>query len=752
MGVLMTTYSHIGKPVTRIEGPAKVAGEALYPADLRVPGALWAKAARSPLPHARIVRVDTSRAARLPGVRAVLTAADVSPALMGVRLRDMPILAGDRVRFIGEKVAVVAAEDPDTAEEAVHLIDVEYEELPAVFDPLEALKPDAPILHRDLASYAGLPQPVDGPTNLFSRLTYAKGDLAEGFAQADHVFEHHFSLQMVHQAYMEPHACLVDIDDQGRVQVWVNNKTPHPLRRQLAEAWGMQPEQVRINVTEIGGDFGGKGSFKDVPVVYYLAKATGRPVRMLMSSTEEFLAGNPRHPGVITIRSGMKKDGTLVARQAHAVFNSGAYGAFKPVPAVNMPGVSHLGGSYRVDHMLVEADCVYTNTVPCGYFRAPGGPQAVFAAECHMDMIAQEMGLDPLELRLKNVLREGDTSPRGRRWREVKGEETIRAAAEAANWTGPKPGPRYGRGMAVHNHSTGEGDSSAIIAVDETGAVTLYSPTFDTGTGIHTVLRQLVAEELTLPLEAVHVVAADTDVTPFDIGIGASRVTHVAGVAAYRAAGEVRQRLAAVAAALLERPEQEIVLRDGGFAAEGAPEPSVSFAEAAALAVQAGGPLRVQAEFRSENAVDVTSFCVQVAEVEVDPETGQVRVHRFVNAVDSGTVLNPIGHRGQVCGGIVQGLGYALSEEMPVEEGRVAALHFGDYKIPTARDIPELVEVVLESASGPIPYQGKSIGETTNCPTAAAVANAVADAVGVRINDLPITAEKVLAALKAQRG
>ena len=537
---------------------------------------------------------------------------------MGVRLRDMPILAGDRVRFIGEKVAVVAAEDPDTAEEAVHLIDVEYEELPAVFDPLEALKPGAPILHQDLASYAGLPQPVDGHTNLFSRLTYAKGDLAEGFAQADHVFEHHFSLQMVHQAYMEPHACLVDVDGQGRVQVWVNNKTPHPLRRQLAEAWGMAPEQVRINVTEIGGDFGGKGSFKDVPVVYYLARATGRPVRMLMSSTEEFLAGNPRHPGVITIRSGMKKDGTLVARQAHAVFNSGAYGAFKPVPAVNMPGVSHLGGSYRVDHMLVEADCVYTNTVPCGYFRAPGGPQAVFAAECHMDMIAEEMGLDPLELRLKNVLREGDVSPRGRRWREVKGEETIRAAAEAANWTGPKPGPHYGRGMAVHNHSTGEGDSSAIIAVDETGAVTLYSPTFDTGTGIHTVLRQLVAEELTLPLEAVHVVTADTDVTPFDIGIGASRVTHVAGVAAYQAAGEVRQRLAAVAAELLERPEQEIVLRNGSFAPEGAPERSVSFADAAQRAVQAGGPLRVQAEFRSENAVDITSFCVQVAEVEVD--------------------------------------------------------------------------------------------------------------------------------------
>ena len=746
----MTTYVHIGKPVTRMEGPAKVSGRSEYPADIVVPGMLWGKALRSPMPHARIVSIDTSRAARLVGVRAVLTAADVPPALMGVRLRDMPILARDRVRFIGEKVAVVAAEDPDVAEEAALLIRVEYEEMPAVFDPLEALESGTPILHQELGSYTGLPGPVQGPTNLFSRLSYSKGDIDEGFAQADLVFEHRFTLQTVHQAYLEPPACLIQVDDQGRVQVWVNNKTPHPLRRQLADAWGMDQERIRINVTSIGGDFGGKGSFKDAPVVYYLARATGRPVKMLTSSSEEFLAGSPRHPGVITIKSGVKRDGTLVARQAHAVFNSGAYAAFKPVPSVNLPGVSHLGGSYRVEHMQVDADCVYTNTVPGGYFRAPGGPQSVFAAECHMDMIAEELGMDPLELRLKNVLREGDTSPRGRRWREVLGEETIRAAAQAANWGSPKPGPYYGRGMAVHNHSTGEGDSSAIITVEGDGAVTLFSPTYDTGTGIHTVLRQLVAEELTLPLEAVRVETADTDITPYDVGIGASRITHVAGQAAYQAVGQVRERLTAVAAELLESPTQTVLLREGRFLVSDEPQRSIGFAQVAARAVEAGGPVRVQVEFKSESAVDITSFCVQVAEVEVDPETGQVKVRRFVNAVDSGTILNPIGYRGQVCGGVVQGLGYALMEEMRIEEGRVGTLHFGDYKIPVMPDLPELVEVVLESASGPIPYQGKSIGETTNCPVAAAVANAVADAVGVRINDLPITAEKVLAALRAR--
>ena len=746
----MTIYSTVGKLITRVEGPDKVMGQARYPADVLIPGTLWGKALRSPFPHARILRIDASKARRVPGIHEILTAADIPDIRVGRRLKDMPVLARDKVRFIGEKVAAVAADDSDAAEEALELIDVEYEELPAVFDPQEAMQPGAPILHEGINAYEGLPSPVDEPTNRFAHNTWGKGDVEQGFAEAELVFEHTFTVPWQHHAYLEPHACLVQLDDSGRVQVWANNKTPFTLRGQLAAAAGIDPEQIRVNVAFIGGDFGGKGSFMDVPLCYFLAKASGRPVKMVMTYMEEFIAGNPRHPAVFTIRTGLKRDGTLVARQAYAVFNSGAYGAFKPTPSVNLLGAGSLGGSYRIPHVKIEADCVYTNNIPCGHMRSPGSPQSVFAAESHMDMIAQELGMDPLELRLRNVLQEGDTNPTGGSPNQVQGEKTLRKAVEAFGWDTAKAGPYVGRGIALYDRGTGGGESSATVVAEADGTITLRSPTFDTGTGTHTILRQIIAEELTLPPEAITVVTIDTDSGPFDGGVGGSRVTHSAGQATLRATQQLRERLLGVAAELLSSPEERVRLQDGHFFADGDSAKGLSLAQVAAEAAKAGEPASAQVTYIPEGPSGDTSFCAQVAEVEVDPETGQVTVRRFISAHDVGTVLNPLSHQGQIEGGIVQGLGYALMEELKVEQGQVTNGHFGEYKVPTIRDMAELTTVLLEEPAGPTPYQGKGIGETSNCPVAAAIANAVADATGVRITDLPITAEKVLAGMKAR--
>ena len=413
---MTTTTRVIGQSVVRGEGPDKVTGRSIYAADISLPGMLWGKVLRSPFPHARIVSIDTAAAKAVPGVRAVITAADLPDSLVGRRLRDMPVLARDVVRFVGEKVAAVAAETEEAAEEALLLIDVEYEELDAVFDAHEAMEPDAPTLHSELSGYEGLPQPESDINNVFAHITWGQGDVDEGFAEADLVFEHTFNAQLMHQAYIEPHACVVSVEsacpelvEGGQVQVWVNNKDPYPLREQLAAVWGIAEDSIVLHPCSIGGDFGGKGSFMDVPLCYHLSLHSGRPVKMVMDYIQELMAANPRHPATMTIRSGVKRDGTLVARQARVVFDSGAYGAFKPT--VYLRGADHLCGVYRIPHARIDSYMVYTNNVPKGHMRSPAKPQVVFAVEAHTDLVARGLGMDPYEFRQKNLLRNGDASP-----------------------------------------------------------------------------------------------------------------------------------------------------------------------------------------------------------------------------------------------------------------------------------------------------------------------------------------------------
>ena len=742
----------VGKSIIRGEGPDKVSGKALFTADVARPRMIWGKVLRSPFPSAKILGIDTSQAEAAPGVYAVVTAKDLPDSRVGRLLRDMPVLARDRVRFVGEKVAAVAAETLEAAEEALLLIDVEYEETPPVFDPFEAMKASAPTLHPEMTSYQGLPQPPSDVNNVLAHNIWGKGEIEQGFSESDLVFEHTFSLQLAHQGYIEPHACVVELDGDDRIQIWVNNKDPFVLRGQLAEVWGLAESRIKLNPTNIGGDFGGKGSFMDVPLCYYLALKSGRPVKMVMDYIQELMAGNPRHPAIVTMKSGVKKDGRLWARQATIVLNSGAYGAFKPT--VYLRGADHSGGAYRIPHVKLESFMVYTNNVPGGHMRAPAKPQVVFAVESHMDMIARDMGLDPYQFRLMNVLQDGEESPTGGVWREIRAEETLRHGAAKAGWNEskarPKSGSKIGRGLSMSDLAPGTGKSTATVAMDEHGKASLLVPLWDTGTGAHTMLRQIVAEELTIPVEDVGLVIQDTDAVPFSSGSGGSRVTHTTGNAVLGAVRELRAKLTAVVAEGHDCPEERIRLEGGRFVLDGDASRTVPIEDAAAQAVQnTGSPITGDMTYTSTPS-EHTSFCVQVAEVEVDTETGQLSVLRIVTAHDVGTVINPMLHQGQIDGGIVQGLGYALMEEMTSEDGQVSSLSLGDYKIPTIADIPKLETVLLENPAGPTPYQGKGIGEISNIPIAAAIANAVADAVGVRITDLPITAEKVLAGLKGQ--
>ncbi len=744
-------FSSIGKPIPRIEGIKKVAGKALYTADQRIPGMIWGKILRSPYSHARILRIDTSQARSYPGVLAVLTAQDVPDILTGRRLRDMPILARDRVRFIGEKVAVVAAEEPDAAIEAANRIVVDYEELPAVFDPLQAVGQNAPLLHEGLSTYKGLPRSLPHLRNVYSHDEWSIGDVEQGFQESHQIFEHTFKTQYVHQGYLEPHAAVVAIDARGSVQAWVSNKVPYDVKEQLSEAIEVTPDKIVVNLTPIGGDFGGKGSLMDLPLCYYLAKFTHRPVKMVMTYAEELMASNPRHPAVITMKTGVKKDGRLVARQVEVFWNGGAYGAMKPIPSVNLPGAVRAAGCYRIPNVKIDSYAVYTNCIPCGHFRSPGQVQLTFAGESQMDIIAETLAMDPLELRLKNALEAGDLLPDQKSMTDVKCREVLVAVGRASDWNRFKRRPNAGRGVAVSYRNVGFGDANARLTVRPNETVSLLTTYTDTGTGSHTILCQIVAEELGIPFERVKLEIGSTNTFRSESGTGASRVTYVLGQAVQQAVAKLRALLQKRAAEMFECAPEEVFLKGGRLIVRGDRSKSISFGRLAGAVAKQGQSIEVQSYFEATESPAEGVFSALVAEVEVDGETGQIRLRKLTTAHDVGTILNPLGHQGQIEGGIVQGLGFALSEEMMMEEGKIITVNLGDYKMPNIRDIPILKTVLVQEPVGPAPFQSKEIGESAISQVAPAIANAVYDAVGVRVMDLPITAENVYQALQARK-
>jgi len=736
------SYQIIGQSIPRVDNTGKVTGDARYTADVLLPGTVWAKTLRSPYPHARIARVDTSRAEKAPGVRAILTGADVRGILYGRRYRDISVLAQDRVRFIGERVAAVAADTLEQAEEALEFLEVDYEELPAVFDPVAALQEGAPIIHPDVNSYPGLPKPLARPSNAFVNDIFTRGNITEGFAQSDVVVENTFTVSRVHQAFLEPHCCLVWIDDQDRVQMWSPNKAPQGLKESMSAALNIPKEKIRVNPVAIGGDFGGKGAPVDEPICYLLALRTARPVKMVMEYREEFVAGAPRHAAVIRLKTGVKRDGTMVAHEMEAYLDSGAYGGFRPGAVVG--GIAHAGGCYRAEHARIAVSRVYTNNLPGGQMRAPGEPQGFFAAESHMDCVARKLGMDPYEFRLKNLIEEGETTLTGGRYRGIKAKDTLKAAAKTAGYKAPKAA-HMGRGIAMGYRGPGAGSTSLSLSLNPDGTIVIRTCLFEQGTGTYTTLRQIVAEELSLKPDEIQIQILDTDSgVPFDSGIGGSRGTRVASGAAFQAARAAKQELLGLAEKLLGWPKTETALV-GRELVHKKMRKRESWDK---LLSRAGRSVTGAAVHRDEDHSPVTAFAAQIAEVSVDTETGEVKLRRLTTAHDTGVIVNPIGHQGQIDGGVVQGIGYGLIEYLPVHEGHVGTAHFGEYKIPTVKDIPELKTVIVKGEAGVGPYKTKGIGENPISPAAAAIANAVEDAVGVRIKDLPITAEKVLNALR----
>jgi len=701
-------------PESRIEGREKVTGTARYAMDIAVPGALWAAFVGSPHPHARVMRVDATRALAMPGVRAVITGKDTAPARFGRRLQDWPVLAHDRARFIGDRVAALAADTRDQAEAAARAIDVEYEELPPVLTVEAALADGATVLHPDRESYASVGElaPVPHP-NVQGHVVHEHGDVAAGFASAARVFEHTFSYGRDHHAYLEPRGAAVWLDG-GSVHVITTNKGPFSLRDQMARTLGIPAERIEVDAGYIGGDFGGKGLSPDEHVLYFLAKATGRPVRSLMSLTDDFQVTNPRHGGTVAMRTAVDVEGRILAHEARVILDGGAYAAAKPVAGL-IPGDAGLTlAGYRVPAAHVEVTTVYTNTQPAGHVRAPGQPQNAFAAESHIDEIARAMGIDPLELRLRNAIQPGEIDVLGHEWHDRLAREVLRTAAAEGRWGEPLPDGQ-GRGIGYCVRHVGRGRTSVVLTVADDGAVEVLTGAPDQGGGAHTMIQRVVAAELGIPPERVRVRRGTTAQAPRDPGVGGSRVTPVAGNASIEGARSLR--------AELEKRSRDIE-----------------------EALRASAGLTVTGE--SEQTARRYSLCAYVITVEVDRDTGQVRVLDAVLAADVGTIINPVAHRGQLEGAFVFGLGQTLMEELRIEEGRVVTTNLDSYQIPTMPDVPPLRIALLTEDLGPGPFGAKSVGELGNAAVGPAIANAIRDAVGARVTRAPITSEQVFEALR----
>ena len=740
----MVQYQAIGRFTARTESYGKTTGAAEYTSDVNLPGMLWVKVLRSQVPHAIITHIDTSKAAALLGVHAVVTGDDVAGVRYGRRYRDLNVLSDGRIRFIGDRIAAVAAETKEIAEAAIDLIEVDYDELPGVFDPFEAIEANATLVHPDVNSYEGIPELLDPVSNAFIDDVHGRGDVDAGFAKADKIVENIYTVSRQHQGYMEPHSCVAWLDADGVMQVWAPNKNPHGVKGAIALAVGMDPTKVNLNPVIVGGDFGGKGATLEEPLTCLLAIKSGRPVKHVFSYYDEFTVAAPRHAGSMRFKTGVMNDGTIVAHELDAVFDGGAYGGVRPGPQLG--GVAHGGGCYRMESTKLRVRRVYTNNLPGGQARAPGEPQGFFAGESHIDSVAHAIGMDPFAFRMQNMVKDGEPLVSGTAYRDVRASETLQAAADDAGYGSPKPA-NVGRGVAMGYRAPGTGESSTTVFLKPGGEVVIGTPVFEPGTGTYTTLRVVVAETLGYPPEKIEIQVLPTSVTGPDSGIGGSRGTRITTISGNMAATDAKEQLLALAAFILEWPARHIKLDGEELVRDDTGERRLW----GDVLDEAHQEIRADAYVDATARPDVTGFVAQVAEVKVDPETGRVELLKFTTAHDVGTIINPIGHQGQINGGFLQGMGYALMEEVRVEGGQVTTTNFADVKFPTTGDLPQLNTVLLEPFGGVGPYNVKGIGENPLTPVAAAIANAVEDAIGVRIKDLPITAEKVYAALQAKR-
>jgi len=775
----METLSSVGRRIPKRDAVDKVTGRATYIQDLKVPGMLYGKILRSKYPHARIVKIDTSRARKLLGVRAVITAEDVPQIRYGF-LKDQPVLKSGKIRSYRDEVAAVAAIDPEIAEEAVHLIEVEYEALPGVFDPVEAMREDAPLVHEENKSNV-----LKLPWKLVA------GDVEEARKKSAYVAEDRFTLTWVTHCCLGTEGIIADFDLRNNLTVYRNTQIPSLAQRDYLDAlkvMGLKQSKARIVKPTIGGGFGSKlDTYGFEYIAILLAYVTRKPVKIQKTREEEFRYTSTRQPALIDIAQGCDEKGKLTFRDITMILDNGAYTSWgATTPSVMMMPVSSL---YRVPHVRYEAKCVYTNNTWSQAMRGYGNPQATFAIESNLDQLSEAAGWDPLEFRLLNANEPGEVTPQRFRVTTCGMKACLQEVGKRLDWPKSKTGiKKEGRGMGLASliHVGGgarvykSDGCGTIVKVDDFGRVDVFTGATDIGQGADTVIAQLVAEEIGVLAEDVNIIDRDTDVCPWDVGVHASRTTFVAGNSSVMAARKVKEKILDLSAGFVDRwkekdgtkheirldsDPQSLVIKDRMVYSVHEPEKKIALAKILRGAHYDKGGTMIMAEcfydpdnenldreFKG-NLSKTYAYGAHGVEVEVDKETGKVRILRYIAAHDVGRAINPMLLEGQIYGGGAMGVGYALTERLILDKGEVMNPNFRDYKLLTAKDVIPIEPVIVETMDEDGPYGAKGIGEPGLVPTAPAIANAIYDAVGVRLRDLPMTPERILKAIKekAQR-
>jgi CO/xanthine dehydrogenase Mo-binding subunit len=758
----MDALSVVGKKIPKRDAPQKASGAAVYIQDLKVPGMLHGKILYGKYPHARILSIDTSKAEQLPGVRVVVTAADMPANLRIGVMKDNPPLKTGKVLSTRDEIAAVAAVSPEIAEEALSLIEVEYEELPGVFDPLEAMKEGAPLVHEEMKSNV-----LKMPWKLIC------GDVEAAKGESAFIVEDTFSTQWVTHCCLGTSGCIAQLDLNNNLTMYSNTQIPSLAQNDYIEAlnaFGFKNRRVRIIQPVIGGGFGSKlDTYSYEYIAILLALKTRKPVRIIFDREEEFFATSPRQCTITKISQGCDKDGRLTFREMEMVLDNGAYTSWgATTPSVMMLPISSL---YKVPNIRYVAKCVYTNNTYSQAMRGYGNPQATFAIESSLDQLAEKAGIDPSALRLINANEPGEITPQRFKITSCGMKECIDEVVKRIDWKHKKgSGKNRGVGMASLIHVGGgarvykSDGCGTIIKMDDFGKVDVFTGSTDIGQGSETVIAQIVAEVLGIPIDDVNVINNDTDVCPWDVGAHASRSTFVAGNSALGAARKIREQLLAVAAKLLDEDPASLDIKNGVVFSLKDPEKKTPLGKALRKVHYVPGGNMLTADyfydppnenfdkdFKGNLSVSY-AYGAHGVEVEVDRETGQVKILNYIAAHDVGKAINPMLLEGQIYGGGLMGIGYALGEKMIFEKGYLKNGNFLDYKMPTAKDIPPVQAVIVETDEQDGPFGAKGIGEPGLVPTGPAIANAIYDAVGVRIKDLPITPEKVLKALKEKGG
>jgi CO/xanthine dehydrogenase Mo-binding subunit len=752
-------YTVLGTSTPRMGGVERVIGAGIYGIDLELKGELHGGILRSQYAHAKIVSIDTSEAKKIPGVHAVVTAADAPDVRYGRTYIDRYMLAKNKVRYMGDPVAAVAADSPAIVKQALKKIKVVYEPLPVVIDQEEAMKPEAPTLHDDMPLPKNLPEGVK-VKNVCSYTAVHVGDPEKAMAEADLVVDEVYETKMIHPQYLEPRIAAAQVEPDGRITVWANAQAPFGVRTDVARLLGIPLNNVRVLATELGGGFGGKASgitsgAAIEPICALLAVKAKRPVMIVLDKAEETISTTIRSGAKMYIKTGVKKDGTIVARTGKVVYDAGAYSGFGAMAGARCTNM--LGGWYLMPNCHIDGYVVYTNKQVCGPVRGPGGPQAAFAVESHMDSIAAKLNMDPVEFRLKNTPKAGDKIVGVPKLRDVSLGETIKTAAEKIGWSNVKLQKNQGIGIATGSwiESAGPG-GGAVVKVNEDGSVTVHIGKIDMGTAPRFGIPLIAAEELGVPVNDITVVNVDTDASPWDAGTVGSRAIIVSGTATRLAAIDARNQLFKMAAGQLEASPDDLEIKDRQIRVKGTPSKSVPLATIATAAhniigeVIGRGYCDNQAMMAEEKAHgNSPPFTAHACIVEVDTNTGNVKILKYVAVHDVGFPIHPVAVEGQIEGATAMSIGQALCEQVVFDkDGKTMNPSFVDYLMPTINMMPRIETTLIHGYPGAGPYGAKGAGEIACVPPMAAIANAIYNATGVRIRTLPLSPENVLRGLK----